>query len=283
MSRLGLGYEELSEVNPGLIYCSISAFGSGSRAAELAGYDFLIQAVGGFMSITGPKRGEPHKVGVAVIDMISGLYATVGILAALEARRRTRRGQLVEVSLMDSALSALLNQASGYLLAGTVPRPLGNRHPSIAPYQTYRATDRPFALAVGSDGLWRRLCEALGLHELAQDERFATNSARVANVDELEAVLESVFAKASAREWVERLGSAGLPVGLVRDVGEAFEFAEALGLAPTVEVEGSKTGKPVRTVRSPLKLSETPVEVSGAPPTLGQHSAEVRAWLDGKI
>jgi crotonobetainyl-CoA:carnitine CoA-transferase CaiB-like acyl-CoA transferase len=282
MDRLGLGYEEVSGTNPGVVYCSISAFGSNPEGARLPGYDFLTQAASGFMSITGEEGGEPLKVGVAVIDVVCGLYATVGILAALEARRKTGRGQRVEVSLFDSALSALVNQASGYLLAGVVPRPLGNRHPSITPYETCAAADRPFALAVGNDALWRRLCGELGLDELAEDERFATNAARVAHADELREVLNGVFAGADADLWVERLGRAGIPAGRVNDVGEAFAFAERLGLEPVVEVRGSESGSPLRLVRSPLRMSGTPVAVEGPPPRLGEHSGEVREWLLGE-
>lgn len=279
MEKFGLGYEALSSINTGLVYfvyCLISAFGSGPEASRLPGYDFLVQAASGFMSITGQEKGEPVKVGVAVIDMICGLYATTGILAALHARKESGSGQQIEISLMDSALSALLNQASAYLIAGIEPSPLGNRHPSIAPYETYQAADRPLALAVGNDALWKRLCRELGLEELEEDERFATNSARVSNIDELHEILERVFAKASAATWVECLGAASIPAGLVRSVGEAFDFAGELGLEPTVEVEGNETGASLPLTRSPLRMSRTPTEVCLSPPSLGQHSREIR-------
>lgn len=279
MQKLGLDYEELARSNPGLVYCSISAFGSGPEASKLPGYDFLVQAASGFMSITGQQGGEPLKTGVAVIDMICGLYATTGILAALHDRKESGKGQQIEVSLMDSALNALLNQASAYLITSVEPGPLGNRHPSIAPYETYQAADRKLALAVGNDALWKRLCIELGLQELEEDERFATNSARVANIDELKAILENVFAEDDAAIWVERLGAAGVPAGLVRGVGEAFAFAEELGLEPTVEVEGNETGAPLELTCSPLRMSRTPAEVRLSPPSLGQHSKEIRNWL----
>jgi crotonobetainyl-CoA:carnitine CoA-transferase CaiB-like acyl-CoA transferase len=273
--RLGLGYEAIAEANPGLILCSISAFGSGERAARLPGYDLLLQAMSGLMSVTGEpgEDGRPLKVGAALIDMICGLYATTGILAALHARARTGRGQRLEVSLMDSALAGLLNQGSAYLLAGVVAGRLGNRHPSIAPYETYEAADGPFAVAVGNDAIYRRLCEAIGRPELAGDERFATNAVRLRHRDELGAALEEAFATAPAAEWVERLAAAAVPAGPINDVAEAFGFAEGLGLEPWDDTDG------VRTVRSPLRLDATPTTVRRRPPRLGEHDADVRGWL----
>ena len=282
MSRLGLGFEEAAELNPGLVYCSISAFGSDPEAANLPGYDFLVQAASGLMSITGEEEGTPLKVGVALVDVICGLYATIGILSALEARRQTGHGQLVEASLMGSALGALVNQASSYLLADIVPQKLGNRHPSIAPYETYRAADRPFAVAAGNQTLWERLCKAVNLNELLDDERFATNSARVAYLDELGEILNDVFAAESASTWIERLGAAGVPAGHINNIGEAFELAERLGLEPIAEVPGTQSGSTLRLVNSPLKMSGTPPTVEGAPPQLGEHSEEIRAWLQNR-
>jgi crotonobetainyl-CoA:carnitine CoA-transferase CaiB-like acyl-CoA transferase len=205
--------------------------------------------------------------------MICGLYAANGILAALRARERTGRGQRVEVSLMDSALAALLNQGSGFVMAGAVPGRMGNRHPSITPYETYAAADGDFAVACGNDALFRRLCDAIERPELAGDERFASGETRLAHRDELTAELEAAFASGPAGEWVERLGRAGVPAGPINDVGEAFAFAEGLGLEPVAEVDG------VRTVRSPIRLSETPASVRRRPPRLGEHDGEIRAWL----
>jgi crotonobetainyl-CoA:carnitine CoA-transferase CaiB-like acyl-CoA transferase len=273
--RLGLGYDGISEGNPGVVFCSISAFGSGERAAGLPGYDLLLQAMGGLMSVTGEAgdEGRPLKVGAALIDMVCGLYASTGILAALRARERTGRGQRVEVSLMDSALAGLLNQGSAYLLAGVVAGRLGNRHPSIAPYETFRAADRELAVAVGNDGLFARLCTALGRPELAGDERFTTNELRLAHRDELGAALEAALAAASAADWVARLREAGVPAGEINDVAQAFALAEELGLEPVDETGG------VRTARSPMRLSDTPASVRVRPPRLGEHDAELRAWL----
>jgi crotonobetainyl-CoA:carnitine CoA-transferase CaiB-like acyl-CoA transferase len=274
IDRLGLGYADVAAANPGVVYCSISAFGSGERAAALPGYDLLLQAMSGLMSVTGESDGRPLKVGAALIDMICGLYAATAVLAALHARGRTGAGQRVHVSLMDSALAALLNQASGFLNAGVVPGRLGNRHPSITPYETYRAADADFAVACGNDALFRRLCDAIERRDLSGDERFATNGARLENRDALTAELEAAFASTTAAEWVKRLGAAGVPAGPINDVGEAFAFAEELGLEPWVDVDG------VRTVRSPMTLADTPAAVRRRPPRLGEHDAEIRAWLE---
>jgi crotonobetainyl-CoA:carnitine CoA-transferase CaiB-like acyl-CoA transferase len=273
IDRLGLGYDDVAAGNPGVVYCSISAFGTGERAAALPGYDLLLQAMSGLMSVTGETDGRPLKVGAALIDMICGLYAANGILAALHARSRTGEGQRVHVSLMDSALAALLNQGSGFLNAGVVPGRLGNRHPSITPYETFRAADGDFAVACGNDALFRRLCAAIGRPELPDDERYADNRARLAHRDALTADLEAAFAEADAAEWVARLGEAGVPAGPINDIGEAFAFAEELGLEPWVEVDG------VRTVRPAMTLGTTPAAVRRRPPRLGEHDAEIRAWL----
>ena len=273
IDRLGLGYDDVAPGNPGVVYCSISAFGTGERAAALPGYDLLLQAMSGLMSVTGETDGRPLKVGAALIDMICGLYAANGILAALHARSRTGEGQRVHVSLMDSALAALLNQGSGFLNAGVVPGRLGNRHPSITPYETFRAADGDFAVACGNDALFRRLCAAIGRPELAADERYADNRARLEHRDALTADLEAAFAGADAAEWVARLGEAGVPAGPINDIGEAFAFAEDLGLEPWVEVDG------VRTVRPAMTLGTTPAAVRRRPPRLGEHDAEIRAWL----
>jgi crotonobetainyl-CoA:carnitine CoA-transferase CaiB-like acyl-CoA transferase len=273
IDRLGLGYETVAASNPRVVYCSISAFGSGEQAARLPGYDLLLQAMSGLMSVTGEPEGRPLKVGAALIDMVCGLYATTAVLAALQARERTGRGQHVEVSLMDSALAGLLNQASAHLNAGVVPGRLGNRHPSIAPYETFRAADGDFAVAVGNDAIFGRLCEAIGRPELAGDERFATNASRLEHREELGALLEGAFHAEPAAEWVQRLSAAGVPAGPINDIAQAFAFAQALGLEPVWESDG------VRTVRSPIRMSDTPTEPRRRPPELGEHDDELRAWL----
>jgi crotonobetainyl-CoA:carnitine CoA-transferase CaiB-like acyl-CoA transferase len=271
--RLGLGYDDIARGNPGVVYCSISAFGSGERAAALPGYDLLLQAMSGLMSVTGEAGGRPLKVGAPVIDVMCGLYATIGVLAALRARERDGHGQRVEVSLMDTGLAALLNQASAHVNTGVVPGRLGNRHPSIAPYETFAAADGDFAVAVGNDAIFARLCAVIGRPELADDERFATNATRLTHRDELGRELDAAFAATPAAEWVATLGAAGVPAGPINDIADAFAFAADLGLQPVDETDG------VRTVRSPLRLDATPATVSRRPPRLGEHSDEIRAWL----
>jgi crotonobetainyl-CoA:carnitine CoA-transferase CaiB-like acyl-CoA transferase len=272
--RLGLGYEEVGRDNPGLVWCSISGFGRGP-GADLPGYDFLVQAMSGLMSITGPAGGEPTKVGVALVDVLTGLYAFGGVLAALRERDRTGRGQRVEVSLLGSALASLVNQASSYLCTGRPPRAMGNRHPSITPYETLATADRPLVVAVGNDGQFARLCRVLGVPGAATDPRFATNADRVTNRDALAELLERALAARGASDWVAALSEAGVPCGLVNDVGEAFALAERLGLEPVAAAGG------IPQVANPIRLSSAPVSYRLAPPALGEHTAEVLGWLAG--
>jgi crotonobetainyl-CoA:carnitine CoA-transferase CaiB-like acyl-CoA transferase len=272
MARWGLDGDALREGNPGLVTCSITAFGTGA-GATLPGYDFLLQAMGGLMSITGEPDGRPLKVGSAVVDLVCGLLAVNGIQAALLERERTGRGRHVEVSLMDAALTSLLNQGSGWVAGGRVPGRLGNRHPSIVPYETFEAADRPFAVAVGNDRLFARLCEAVGRPELPADARFATNEARVAHVDELAPVLAAAFATDDAATWVERLRAASVPAGLINGVDEAWALADELGMEPVAEVDGVPLAQP------PLRLDGDRPPVRRRPPRLDEHGEEIRAWL----
>jgi crotonobetainyl-CoA:carnitine CoA-transferase CaiB-like acyl-CoA transferase len=267
MAGLGLDYESLAVGNPGLVYCSITGFGGSGGGAELPGYDLLVQALGGLMSITGEPEGEPLKVGVALVDVIAGLYAAIGILAALEHRRASGEGQLVEVDLLSALLAGLVNQASAYTAAGVVPERMGNRHPSIAPYELLRCGEGEIVLAVGNDRQFGDLCQVLGAPELAAEERFAINPARVANCDELRGALEAILSARPAAEWVELLGAARVPAGLVNDIGAAFEFAEHLGLEPTIEIPRDD-GTAVRLPRNPIKLSKTPATYRLPPPRL---------------
>ena len=278
LDKYGLAYEALQVNNPGLIYCSITGFGAATdEAAELSGYDLLVQAMSGLMSITGQPDGQPTKVGVAVVDHICALQSTIGVLAALTVRQQTGRGQRVEVSLMGSALAALINQGAAHVGAGVVPRRMGNRHPSVAPYQTFPAADGWFVVACGNDGQFNRITAAIGRPELAGDERFCTNSARVANLDALEAVLVAAFSTATVEHWIAVLSADGVPAGPINDVGQAFTAATALGIAPVVSTEAG--GRVERTVRSPIGLSDTPITVRRNAPTLGEHDADLRAWL----
>jgi crotonobetainyl-CoA:carnitine CoA-transferase CaiB-like acyl-CoA transferase len=277
MTRLGLGYEELSARNPGLVYCSISGFGSGG-GRHLAGYDFLVQAVGGLMSITGPEQGEPVKVGVALVDVITGLHAVIGVMAALQARADTGTGQLVEVNLLSSLLASLVNQGSNFVTADVVPGPMGDRHPSIVPYETLHAADRPFAVAVGNDRQFRSFCAALDLPQLADDPRFCRNAERVEHRLELLEVLEPVLASQPATHWLARLEAAGIPGGPINDLAEAFALAERLGLSPVVDVPG--TGPRSHQLANPISLSQNPPEYRLPPPRHGEHTQEILEWLD---
>jgi crotonobetainyl-CoA:carnitine CoA-transferase CaiB-like acyl-CoA transferase len=274
MSRLGLGYEELSAENPRLVWCSVSGFGTTGEGAAMPGYDFLVQAVGGLMSITGQPGAEPTKVGVAVVDVLTGLFAATGILASLHHRERTGEGQKVEVDLLSSLLGALVNQASTYVTTGIVPQAMGNRHPSITPYESLHAKDRPLIVAVGNDGQFATFAERIGAGWLAGDDRFRTNAARVTNREELVAAVEEALAARTAEEWVAVLAEAGVPCGLVNDIGEAFALAERLGLGPVVEIARAGSER-VRQVANPIRLSASPVSYRLAPPRLGADTEAV--------
>jgi crotonobetainyl-CoA:carnitine CoA-transferase CaiB-like acyl-CoA transferase len=266
MDKLGLGYEQLSAENPGLIFCSITGFGSGA-GAELPGYDLLVQALGGLMSITGSPEGEPQKVGVALVDILAGLFASVGILAALRHRDRTGEGQRVEVDLLSALLAGLVNQASAYTIAGNVPGRMGNAHPSISPYELYGTGDGDLVLAVGNERQFAALCEVLGAPELAADPRFGSNSDRVAHRAALKDELVARLASAPASEWAARLTAVRVPAGVVNDLAGAFELARSVGLEPVVEVP-SDAGPPVPLTRNPIRLSRTPPTYRSAPPSL---------------
>lgn len=269
MERLGLGYEELRAANPRLIFCSITGFGHG-EGAKLPGYDLLVQALGGLMSITGPAEGDPQKVGVAVVDVLAGLFATVGILAAVHHREQTGLGQRVDVTLLGAVLAALVNQASAYTVAGEVPRRMGNEHPSITPYELFHTADGQLVIAVGNDRQFSALCEVLGVSELAADKRFATNPARVEHRRELHDRLERRLGGDSARAWADKLIAARVPAGVVNDLDAAFRLAQALGLHPIVPVPRGD-GTDVRLARNPIALSQTPPEYPVAPPRLPER------------
>src|SRR5829696_7249613 len=259
--------------NPGLVSCSVTAFGTGEAGRGLPGYDFLLQAMGGLMRVTGEPDGPPLKVGAAVVDLVCGLLAANGIQAALLERSRTGRGRHVEVSLMDAALTSLLNQASAWVAGGVAGTRRGNRHPSIVPYETFEAADRPIAIAVGNDRLVGRLFPALGLEDLAADERFATNAARVAHRHELARRLGEAIAREPADHWVDALRAASVPVGPINGVDEAFALAEELGMEPTEVRDG------VPLVRPPMRVDGERPEIRRVPPALDQHGDEIRAWL----
>ncbi|OKH94046.1 CaiB/BaiF CoA transferase family protein [Streptomyces uncialis] len=276
LDRLGLGYERVSAVNPGVVYCSITGFGGGAGAG-LLGYDFVVQAVGGLMSVTGETDGDPAKAGVALVDVLTGKDAVIGVLAALAGRARTGRGCRVEVDLLSSLLGSLVNQAQGFLETGRPPGRMGNRHPSIAPYETLRCRDGLLAVACGNDGQFARLATALGAAALADDARFRTNAARVGHREELVAALEERLAHGDAADWQTRLTGAGVPAGRVGTIADGFALAEELGLSPTVAPAGGGTP----TVRHPVTYSTGPVREPSPPPRLDEHGDAVRAWLAG--
>ncbi|HQR26943.1 MAG TPA: CoA transferase [Nocardioides sp.] len=288
LDRLGLGYAELRELNPRLVYCSVTGFGSGAGAA-LPGYDFVVQALGGLMSITGAPDGDPTKVGVALVDVLTGKDAVIGILAALRERELSGEGQRIEVNLLSSLLGSLVNQASAYLSTGRSPGRMGNQHPSIAPYETLHCRDGLLALACGNDGQFARIAEVLGRPELAAGPdpgaadpdpgvRLVTNPDRVTHRRELVAALEEVLVTEDAATWVERLNAVGVAAGAVNDIGAALDFAQELGLAPTVAVGG---GHPDQ-VRHPVTWSRSRLPAPTPPPDLGEHSTEIRAHLKEK-
>lgn len=276
MAKYGLSYADVHDINPGIVYCSVTGFGAGA-GASLPGYDLLIQAVGGLMSVTGPEPGHPVKTGVAVVDVLTGLHATIGILTALREREATGTGQQVEVNLLTSLLSSLVNQGAGYTMAGVVPRILGNRHPSIAPYEVFAAADRPLVIAVGNDRQFAALCAGLAVPELAADPRFATNTGRVAHGEELAKLLGARLETRTAGEWFDTLSPLGVPCGPVNDLAGAFDLAQRLGLRPTVAIGDED---PLECVANPIGLSRTPPEYRRRPPGLGEHTAEIERWLD---
>jgi crotonobetainyl-CoA:carnitine CoA-transferase CaiB-like acyl-CoA transferase len=272
LARYGLDYQAVSSTNPAVIYCSISGFGPGA-GAELPGYDLLVQAMGGLMSITGSS--EPTKAGVAVVDVLTGLHGAVAMLAALRHRELTGQGQNIEVSLLSSLLSSLVNQASGYVGAGVVPTYMGNAHPSISPYEVYQSADRPIVIAVGNDGQFAALAGAISRPGLASDPRFVTNPLRVTNRSALAIELTAVLETHGAEHWQRIITAAGVPCGPINDISQAFNLATELGLNPIAVI--NKNGESVAQVANPVHYSATPVTYRLAPPTVGQDNSALIA------
>ncbi|WP_188912590.1 CaiB/BaiF CoA transferase family protein [Salinarimonas ramus] len=282
LARRGLGYEDLRAIKPDLVWCSITGFGHDGPYAERIGYDFLVQAMGGIMSITGEPDGEPMKVGVGISDLMCGMYASVGILAALRHRDATGEGQFLEVSLYDTQISWLVNAATNTLVSGKAPRRLGNRHPNIAPYQTYRAADGHLVVAVGNDGQFRRFCAALEAPELASDPRFATNAGRLEHLDALNAALDPIVARADVATWVARLERAQVPAGPVASVPEALSDPHTRAREMVIEMPSPIVdGETLRLLGNPLKLRATPASYDKAPPRLGADRDTVLAEVLG--
>jgi crotonobetainyl-CoA:carnitine CoA-transferase CaiB-like acyl-CoA transferase len=274
MERLGLGYDALAARFPRLVYCSISGFGqTGPRRGE-PGYDAVMQGEGGLMSITGAAEGPPFRLGVAISDIVSGMFAAQGVAMALLARVRSGRGQRVDVGMLDSTAALLTYQAGIYFATGATPGRMGNRHPTIVPYETFAGSDGEFVVAVGNDEQWRRFCRILGLNGLAADERFATNSARVGNYDALRPLLVDRMRSRKRAEWVKELKAAGVPCGSVREVGAVLEDPQ-LDARQMIETVDHLTAGAVRVLGVPIKLSDTPGGVRSAPPALGQHTDRI--------
>jgi crotonobetainyl-CoA:carnitine CoA-transferase CaiB-like acyl-CoA transferase len=274
MARLGLDYPDVAVTHPGVVYCSISGFGQTGPRRDEPGYDAVIQAEGGLMSITGEAEGPPFRLGVAISDIVSGMFAFQGIAMALLARAKTGQGQLVDVGMLDATAALLTYQSGSYFATGVAPQRLGNRHPTIVPYETFAASDGEFVLAVGNDTLWRAFCRACGLDAIGDDPRFATNTQRVMAYDEVRRVIADRLLTRTRAEWIATLSAAGVPCGSVRDVGEVVEDPQLAARGMVQAVEHPTVGT-IRVLGVPIKLSETPGKVHTAPPMLGQHTEAI--------
>lgn len=274
LDALGLDAVTVRAARPELIYCSISGYGQTGPRRDEPGYDAVMQAEGGLMSITGAADGPPYRLGVAIVDIVSGMFAAQGVLAALVARGNTGQGQVVDIGMLDATAALLTYQAGNYFATGAVPGRLGNRHPTIAPYETFATADGDLALAVGNDGLWQAFCRAAELADLAGDARFATNALRLANYDALKPRLDAVFATRPRADWTARLQAEGVPCGAVRDLAEVFADPQTIAREMVATVPHATLGH-VRVTGVPVKLSETPGSVRSGPPTLGQHTAAI--------
>jgi formyl-CoA transferase len=280
LARYGLGYDDLSKENPGLIYCSITGFGQTGPYKDRPGYDFMAQGMGGLMSVTGERDdlpgGGPQRVGVPIVDIMTGMYASIAVCAAIAHRAVTGKGQYIDMALLDTQVAFLSNQGMNYLATGEAPARLGNTHPNIVPYQTFRTSDGAIILACGNDNLFRKFCEVAGCSELATDARFATNGKRVENRAVLTATLDAVFAKRTTKEWVAALEGAGVPNGPINDLKQVFEEPQVIARGMRIDVPHPTAGT-VPMVASPMRFSATPITYEVPPPTLGQHTAEVLA------
>ena len=284
LARYGLGYEDLRAVNPGLIYCSITGFGQTGPYADRAGYDFLIQAMGGLMSITGERDdlpgGGPQKVGVAVTDVLTGLYTAIAALAALRERERTGRGRHVDMALFDVAVASTANQAMNYLVSGEAPGRMGNGHPNVVPYQSFATADRHVVVAVGNDSQFARFCEAGGRPELAGDERFRSNAGRVEHRDALIPALSAMMLTRTQAEWIAALEAVGVPCGPINGLDQIFADPQAIARELRIDLPHSEAGK-VPGVANPIRYVDAPHDYPGGAPVLGEHTADVLGGILG--
>ncbi len=278
LARFGLDYDTVSSDNPGVVYASISGFGSQEQGAALPGYDLIVQAISGLMSLTGSPDGPAYRSGISVFDVMAGLHATIGVLAALQVRRESGLGQHVEVNLLSSALSGMVNQSSAYVAGGTVPSRMGNGHPSLYPYEPLPCADRDLIVTAGNNAQFRKLVDVLGVPALADDPRFARNEDRTANRDELRPLLAERLQTRTAMEWFADITSAGVPCGPINTIDDGVAFAGEVGLDPVVVVGTGADAVP--SVRNPIQFSRTPVRYDLPPPRLDQHGDEIRRWLE---
>ena len=278
LARYGLGYDDLRKINPRLIYCSVTGFGQSGPYRERPGYDFMIQGMGGLMSITGEKDdqpgGGPQRVGVPIVDIMTGMYASIAVCAAIAHRAESGVGQHLDLALLDTQVAFLANQGMNYLATGEAPGRLGNAHPNIVPYQTFKTSDGDIILACGNDNLFGKFCDVAGCRELVADPRFATNGKRVENRAELTRLLEGIFKGRTTREWVEMLETAGVPNGPINNIKQVFEEPQVVARGLRIELDHPTAGA-VPLVASPMRFSGTPLEFKAPPPTLGQHTDEI--------
>ncbi len=274
MAKYGLDYETLSQQNPGLIYCSISGYGQNGPDRDRAGYDFIVQAEAGLMSIIGPPEGPPYKVGVAIVDITAGMFASHAILAALYSRQQTGRGQMIDIALLDSQIAWLANVAQNYLVSGQAPKRYGNAHPNIVPYEVFQTSDGYLALGVGNDKQYQRLCDVAGRTDLRDDARFQTNPGRVTFRDELIPKLQEVFRSRPTATWIEQLSAKGIPVGPINDIPTVMQHPQVQA-RQMVQIIQRPDGKDVPQLGPVAKYSATPARIYRHPPALGEHSQEI--------
>jgi crotonobetainyl-CoA:carnitine CoA-transferase CaiB-like acyl-CoA transferase len=284
LARYGLGYDDLAKLNPRLVYCSVTGFGQTGPYKERPGFDFMIQGMGGMMSVTGEPDtapgGGPQRAGVPIADIITGMYASIAVCAALASRAETGKGQHLDLALLDSQIALLAYQNTNYFATGRPPRRIGNLHPNIVPYQPFKSKDGEIIVACGNDNLFRKFCEAAGKPELASDPRFATNGKRVENRNELTTLIQSFFVERRTADWLPLLEAAGVPNGPINDIAQVFEEPQVKARGVKIELEHATAGK-IPLVASPMRFSGTPLEYKAAPPVLGEHTEEVLKGLLG--
>ena len=285
LPRYGLGYDDLKKLNPRLVYCSITGFGQTGPYRERPGFDFMVQGMGGFMSVTGERDdrpgGGPQRAGVPIVDLMTGMYSTIAVCAAIASREHSGEGQFIDMALLDTQVAILANQGMNYLATGEAPGRLGNTHPNIVPYQSFKTKDGDIILACGNDNLFKKFCDVADARHLPTDPRFATNGARVANRAAMDEVLIPIFQKRTTAEWVAALDAGGVPCGPINNLEEVFENEQVQARGMRIELPHATAGA-VPVIRSPMRFSGTPIEHKAGPPVLGQHTEEVLRSILGK-